>query len=69
MMETASRGSMRAALHYFVSFIIEKRRSSPDEFTFHRASAFLALPHIAAADMSQEIAWVSMSCCFHSVGH
>ena len=58
-METDSRGSMRAALHYLVSFIRDKRRAHAAEFTFSRASAFHALPAADAAALTAETAWVS----------
>ena len=57
-METGSRGSMRAALHYFVSFVRVQRRDHPQEFTFSRASAFHQLPATAANSLTQETAWV-----------
>ena len=57
-MDTEPRGSMRAALHYFVSFVREQRRDHPQEFTFSRASAFHPLPATAANSLTQETAWV-----------
>ena len=58
-LETSSRGSMRAALHYLVSFIREKRRSAPDDFTFSRVSSFMPLPQVAAAALPQRASWVA----------
>ena len=58
-METESRGSMRAALHYFVAFVRSQRRAHPGEFTFSRASAFYPLPATDAATLTPETAWVA----------
>ena len=59
-METESRGSMRAALHYLVAFVREARLSSPDEFTFYRAMSFQALPPFAAPNnMGVEAVWAA----------
>ena len=57
-METESRGSMRAALHYFVSFVRDKRRSHPTEFIIADATAFHPLPATAANSLTNETAWV-----------
>ena len=58
-METESRGSMRAALHYFVAFVRDQRRAHPVEFTFSDATAFQPLPAAPANSLTQETAWVS----------
>ena len=44
-METESRGSMRAALHYIASFVRNARLTAPDEFTFYRPVSLQALPN------------------------
>ena len=58
-METHSRGSMKAALHYMVSFIREVRVTNEDEFTFYRSVTFHNLPAAAAAAVvPAQAAWV-----------
>lgn len=57
-METEDRGSMRAALHYFVSFVREKRRDNVSDFTFSRASAFYPLPATPDNTLVVGTAWV-----------
>ena len=58
-MDTESRGSMRAALHYFVAFVREQRRSSPDEFTFSRPASFKTLPAVDVTALTPQTLWVS----------
>ena len=58
-MDTESRGSMRAALHYFVAFVREQRRSSPAEFTFSRPASFKTLPAVDVTALTPQTLWVS----------
>ena len=46
-MDTDSRGSMKEALHYMVSFIRHARIMSPDDFTLYRSTSLQALPAAA----------------------
>ena len=59
-LSTESRGNLKAALHYFVSFVRSARSSSPQAFTFDDPSEFTALaPYPQSFVVPQGVQWIT----------